>query len=265
MATRPTPLPLSVFIIACDEADRIPYTLQSVQGWVDEIIVIDSGSTDDTVSISQSFGAKVLHREWEGYGPQKVFGETQCRQTWLLNLDADEAVSPQLRDEIMALFADGEPQYSGYHLPIRLVTRFEDTPRPLAPSNDPIRLYRKDKAGFADSTVHDSVIIRSGNAGTLQGDVHHRCFRSLTHMVDKINRYSSMQAEDMFRRNRKPSALRIIAEPFVAFLKAYFLRRYILLGIDGFIESIIYAFGRVLRLAKTREYYYKQAKSASRH
>jgi len=89
-------LPLSVFIIARDEADRIPAALASVQGWVDEIIVIDSGSLDATVAVSQLFGARTEYRAWTGYGEQKVYGESLCRNDWLLNIDADEAISPEL-------------------------------------------------------------------------------------------------------------------------------------------------------------------------
>ena len=86
-------LPLSVFIIAVNEADRIALTINSVRDWADEVIVIDSGSTDDTVAVAESHGARVVFNEWNGYGPQKVFGETLCRNDWLLNLDADEEVT----------------------------------------------------------------------------------------------------------------------------------------------------------------------------
>ncbi len=87
-------LPLSVFIIARDEADRIARPIESVIGWVDEVIVIDSGSTDETVAVAEQLGARVIRNDWPGYGPQKRFGEDQCRNDWLLNLDADEEVTP---------------------------------------------------------------------------------------------------------------------------------------------------------------------------
>ncbi|MBC8523144.1 glycosyltransferase family 2 protein, partial [PVC group bacterium] len=97
-------LPISVFIIAKNEADRIPLAIASVIDWVDEVIVIDSGSDDETVSVSESLGARVIFNEWEGYGPQKVFGETLCNNDWLLNIDADEEITPSLRNEIERVF-----------------------------------------------------------------------------------------------------------------------------------------------------------------
>ena len=97
-------LPISVFIIAQDEEDRIAYTINSVKGWVREIIVIDSGSKDNTVKLCEDLGAKTFFNEWEGYGKQKIFGEQQCQEDWILNLDADEAISDNLKSEIMTVF-----------------------------------------------------------------------------------------------------------------------------------------------------------------
>lgn len=249
--------PLSVFIIAKDEEDRIPESIKSVIDWVDEVIVIDSGSKDRTVAISNELGASVIYNEWNGYGPQKVFGEGKCRNDWILNIDADEAISPKLKEEIQQLFDnDLINQAKAYHIPIKISTRFATKlPGRFAPSNDPIRLYHKEHAGFKDSSIHDSVIAKSSDCeiGKLKNIMIHRCFRSYRHAVEKINFYSTMQAEHMLEKGRKPSAIRILIEPFIAFVKAYTLRRYCLLGIDGFIESVIYAFSRTLRLAKAHE------------
>jgi glycosyltransferase involved in cell wall biosynthesis len=248
--------PISVFIIAKNEEDRIVAALESVVGWVDEVLVIDSGSSDNTVSVAEGLGAQVIFHEWKGYGPQKVFGESQCRHQWILNIDADEAVSEELKKEIQAFFdAYGAPPLRAYHVPIKIVSRFAKKPGVLAPSNDPIRFYHKAYAGFKNSTVHDSVVLynKEERAGKLHGIMLHRCFRSYTHAVEKINFYSSMQAEHMLAKGRKPNAIRIMIEPLAAFLKAYTLRRYCLLGVDGLLESVIYAFARTLRLAKARE------------
>lgn len=249
----PNKIPLSVFIIAKNEADRIPAVIKSVIDWVDEVIVIDSGSEDNTEKVSQQLGAKVLYHEWKGYGPQKVYGQSECRNDWILNLDADEEVSPRLAQEIQALF-NKQHTHKAYRFPIKIISRFQEKPGIFAPSNDPIRLYHKAYAGFKDSTVHDSVILyEKTSVGKFKGHVNHRCFRSYKHAVDKINFYTSMLAEDMVARGKKPNTLRILLEPAIAFLKAFILRRYLFLGLDGFVESIIYAFARTLRLAKARE------------
>lgn len=245
-------LPLSVFIIAKNEADRIPLTIESVRGWVDEVIVIDSGSADDTVAVAESLGAAVTFNEWRGYGPQKVFGETLCRNDWLLNLDADEEITPELEREIRALFA-GEPPCSAYRLHILPLHSFQDTGHKWTATQKPVRLYRKNQAGFKDSTVHDSVVVHNGATGALKGMVNHRSFRSLAHHVEKVNSYSSAQAEDLQRRGRNPTGIELVVVPVFAFLKQYLLRREFVNGIDGVVISYMYAFQRFIRLAKTRE------------
>ena len=245
-------LPISVFIIAQNEADRIPLTIKSVRGWVDEVIVIDSGSEDDTVKVAEDLGARVLFNEWRGYGPQKVFGESLCRNDWILNLDADEEISPELESEIRRLFAAG-PSCSAYRLHILPIHSFQEAGHRWTATQKPVRLYRKSKAGFKDSTVHDSVVVHEGGTGILKGMVNHRSFRSLAHHVAKVNSYSSAQAEDLYRRGRRPSRPALLLVPVLAFLKQYLLRREFVNGIDGVIISYMYAFQRFIRLAKTRE------------
>ena len=248
-------LPISVFIIAKNEADRIPLTINSVRDWTDEVIVIDSGSGDDTVNVAESLGAHVTFNEWKGYGPQKVFGETLCRNDWILNLDADEEITPELEHEIRALFA-GEPPCSAYRLHILPLHSFQEKGHKWTATQKPVRLYRRSQAGFKDSTVHDSVVVREGATGSLKGMVNHRSFRSLAHHVEKVNSYSSAQAVDLHRRGRNPTRIELIIVPIFAFLKQYLLRREFVNGIDGVIISYMYAFQRFIRLAKTREQFH---------
>lgn len=247
-------IPLSVFIIAKNEADRIPLVIHAVRDWVDEVIVIDSGSTDATVAVSEALGARVLFNAWRGYGPQKVFAEQQCRNQWLLNLDADEEVSPELAQEICTLFGSGElAKSSAYTLPILPLYPFQTTGHPWTAFHHPVRLYRKDMAGFKDELVHDSVVVHEGRIGHLKGMVKHRSFRSLAHHVEKVNSYSSAQAEVLAARGRDPGLLALLLTPILAFFKQYFLRREFVNGVDGIVVSYMYAFQRFIRLAKTRE------------
>jgi glycosyltransferase involved in cell wall biosynthesis len=247
-------LPISAFIIAKNEADRIPKAILSVRDWVDEVIVIDSGSTDDTVEVARTLGATTYFNEWKGYGPQKIYGETLCRNKWLFNLDADEEATPETIAEIKAMFAHGEPRDKAFSMKTRTVFRFETKPRRHAVEMTHGRLYNKDYAGFKDSTVHDSVVLRDGGElKLLKGGLNHYIFRSHHHAIEKVNAYSSMQAEDLFRKGRNPGALRIIFTPIWAFFKAYVLRGYIFYGLDGVIRSYIYAFSRLIRVAKARE------------
>ncbi|OYY94463.1 MAG: hypothetical protein B7Y41_06405 [Hydrogenophilales bacterium 28-61-23] len=246
-------LPLSVFIIAKNEADRIPIVIRAVRDWVDEVIVIDSGSEDDTVAVSESLGARVLFNAWRGYGPQKVFAEQQCRNLWLLNLDADEEISPELGREMRALFTGRAPPCVAYTLPILPLYPFQDSGHPWTAFHHPVRLYRKDMAGFKDELVHDSVVVHEGRIGHLKGMVIHRSFRSLAHHVDKVNSYSSAQAEVLAARGRNPGLLALLLTPILAFFKQFILRREFVNGVDGIVVSYMYAFQRFIRLAKTRE------------
>lgn len=246
-------LPISVFIITKNEADRIPVVIRAVRDWVDEVIVVDSGSEDDTVSVSQSLGARVEFHPWAGYGPQKVFSEGLCRNQWLLNLDADEEVSAALAGEIRGLFAVREISCVAYTLPILPLYPFQESGHPWTAFHHPVRLYRKDKAGFKAEKVHDTVVVREGKIGHLKGMVLHRSFRSLSHHVEKVNGYSSAQAEVLAARGRDPGLFALLFTPVFAFFKQYLLRREFVNGVDGIVVSYMYAFQRFIRLAKTRE------------
>ena len=246
-------LKISVFIIARNEADRIALTIESVRDWVDEVIVVDSGSDDDTVALSESLGARVVYNAWGGYGPQKVFAERLCRNDWLLNLDADEEISTELGAEIRARFSAGDPAVAAFTLPILPLYPFQKAGHRWTAFHHPIRLYRRSLAGFKDSPVHDSVLVREGPIEHLRGMVIHRSFRSLTHHVDKANEVSSLRAQDLADKGRDPSALSLLLVPLFAFFKSFILRREFVNGVDGIVVSHMYAFQRFIRLAKTRE------------
>ncbi len=249
-------IPVSVFIITKNERDRIAKPINSVIDWVEEVIVVDSGSDDGTQELAKNLGARVVFNEWHGYGPQKIFGETLCKNKWLLNIDADEEITPELAEEIRSIFYNKSPEFHAYRMKIQIMSRFAERPFKCAPYHNQIRLYQIDHAGFKSSTVHDSVVAKEGiecKIAQLKNIVLHRSFRSYEHAIAKINRYSGMQAEDMVLRGKKPCGFRIVFEPFIGFWKGYFVRRYCFMGVDGFIEAFIYAFARTLRLMKARE------------
>ena len=250
-------LPISVFIIARDEEERISFALNSVKDWVDEIIVVDSGSTDKTTEIAKNAGAKVVFNEWKGFGAQKIFGENLCKNKWVLNIDADEEISETVKQNIFKLFEDGkEPDEAMFKMYWKMLFLTQETPPEIGVTSSFVRLYNKDKAGFRDSTIHDSVVLKGDyKIGEIEGYVNHRCFKSLKHWADKINVYSTMQAEEWFAKGRSKPSLRIVFEPFFAFFKSFFLRKYFLYGIDGFMASLMYAYSKTLRLAKVRELY----------
>ncbi len=252
-------LPISVFIITKNEEERLPFAIDSVKGWVDEIILVDSGSTDRTLEIAKEEGLKVFHNEWQGYGQQKIFAEGKCKNDWILNIDADEAISEKLKNNIQKIFENGKvPSEAGFEMKWKMIFIGQSKPPLISTGGQVLRLYNIKRAGFRKSTIHDSVVLKneSDKVSFLDGIILHRSFKSYKHWLDKINFYTTEQAEEWVAKSRKsPSILRMIFEPFLTFLKSMFVRKYIFYGVDGFNASIIYAFSKTLRLAKVRELY----------
>ena len=253
-ARRADALPLSIFIITKNEADRLGATLRAVRDLTDDLVVVDSGSTDGTQALAASLGARVVHNPWPGYGPQKRFAEEQCRHAWLFNLDADEVTPASLKEEVRRLFAAGEPPCDAYQVRIAEIFPGEDKPHPWAYSLWPVRLYRKDRGRYSSSLVHDRVDLAPGaRVGRLGGVIHHYSVRSLGDQIDKLNRYSDQQAEDLDLRGVTIPVWRVFIEFPAAFLKAYVGRRHFVRGVYGFLTAMNYAISRHLRVAKHHE------------
>ncbi|WP_428699654.1 glycosyltransferase family 2 protein [Stappia sp.] len=246
---------ISVFIIARDEADRIGRAIDSVKSFADEIIVVDSGSRDGTRDVAERHGARVIENAWPGYGPQKRFAEDQCRNHWLFNLDADEAATPALALEIETLARSSAlASNSFWQVSILDVFAHEDGPAPWAYGYIQIRLYDRRVGRFSDSPVHDTVRPpEDARPARLRQAMEHRSIRSVAFHVEKMNRYSTMQALDMAKRGRKVARWRLLTEFPLAFLKAYVLRRYMLYGWWGIVISGNFAYTRFLRIAKAYE------------
>lgn len=245
---------LSITLICRDEAERIGETIAAAAALTDDFIVLDSGSTDGTLEVARAAGVAPRQAEWRGYGPQKRAAEDLCRHDWILNIDADERLSPELADEIAALFADGPPGADAYRIPIRDRFPFETRPAPRAFTYNQIRLYDRRRARFSPSTVHDSVLPeKSARIGQLEGLVFHDSFRSLAETVAKLNRYSTMQEEERRARGRRFPRWRLVTEFPLAFLKALIVRGYWRYGLWGVSLAVLYAFGRHLRIAKWHE------------
>ncbi len=246
-------LPLSCFIIAKNEADRIARTIRAVKEWVDEVVVIDSGSTDGTQALAEAAGARVIFNAWPGFGQQKRFGEMQCRNDWLLNLDADEVVSPELAGEIQALFAPGEPALAVYALPINDVYPGQAKPRRWANDYVQPRLYDRRRVRFKDSTIHDSLDIAGMKLGVLAFDVHHFSSRSFDDQLQKAVERARYNADNSKSKPAGILRLRLVFEFPAAFLRYYVARRHFTGGLMGFQSSMIGAMSRFARIARMLE------------
>ncbi|MFT3731264.1 MAG: glycosyltransferase family 2 protein [Hyphomicrobium sp.] len=236
-----TALPLSCFIIAKNEADRIARTIRSVRPWVDEVVVVDSESTDDTVRVAASEGCRVVTQAWLGFGQQKRFAEDQCRNSWVLNLDADEVVTPALRDEIIALFAGDGPAEVGYCMPLELVYPGADQPRLWARDHRYVRLYDKRAVRFRDSCVHDTVVTGNFPIGSLQAPAYHYSFRSYDDLKQKLAERMALYAKHARCSSQTKLLARLVVERPMNLFKYYVVRRHFTGGLKGLKYSWIQA------------------------
>ena len=246
----PATLPLSLVVITRDAAAELPDCLASAS-FAAECLVVDSGSADDTVAVARAAGARVLVEPWRGFGAQKQFAVEQARHDWVLCLDADERVSPELAAAIAARFASGAPAVSAYACPRR--NRFlgrwlrhgEGYPDLV------VRLFDRRHARWSDDAVHERVIPDASPA-RLAGDLLHHSAESIESYVAKQNRYTSLQAAALHARGERASAMRIVAAPLVRFLRFYVLRAGFLDGVAGFAHVAIGAFASFLKYVKLR-------------
>ena len=237
--------PISVYIVTKNEADRIGRAIRSVVDWVDEVIVVDSGSEDDTVHIASQCGARVLYNPWKGYGPQKRFAEDQCRNDWLLMLDSDEEISPELAAEIRESFQQ-TPSCSAFRMRVTDMLPGEDRPKWFAYS---YRIAIRRDLHALDYRVE----IESGEIRPLRGKIWHHSFRNWESTVAKLNHYSSQVAKDRVSRSMPLLSLRLFTEFPLQFLKCYVGRRFMFRGSMGMAMSITVAYLNLLRLLKTAE------------
>jgi glycosyltransferase involved in cell wall biosynthesis len=233
-------------IVACDEADRIERAIRSVDGLVDEVIVIDSGSHDGTVALCERLGARVIHNPWIGFGPQKRFAEDQARYDWILNLDADEWVSDPLRAELAAILAQLLPPTRCFRARIPIVYPGRDTPAPFAYFHSYIRLYNRTATRVRDSLSHDEVV-PTDDVVQLKGGILHKSYRNFAHIVTKTISYYELQRVEGIKPHGA-GALRMVWEFPYQFFRYYFLRRHIFGGVDGFAYSTALAMGRWARI-----------------
>ena len=243
-------LPISCFIVAQNEAHRIIPTIRAVRDWVDEVIVVDSGSTDGTQALACAEGANVVHNAWLGFGQQKRFAEDLCRNDWLLNVDADELVTSELAAEIRSLFSDGTPTAAAYNVRVTTIYPGWQRPRYWGRDHDCLRLYDRKRARFRNSAIYDSVVVDNGMVGHLQGRIYHRSFTSLAELKGKCNVRASYQALHAGRRPLWKLAVRLVTEFPVCFWKYYIGRGHCTGGVMGAKVSAIFAYYRWVRVVR---------------
>jgi len=241
---------VSVTVITRNEAADIGEALASV-AWADEIVVVDSQSTDETVAIARRYTDRVVVREWPGYVDQKNYAASIASHDWILSLDADERVTPPLAAELQALKA-GAPPEAAFRIPrvtwhlgrwIRTTDWYPDYQ---------IRLYDRRAAQWSGRYVHESVSAR-GAIGRLRGELQHYAYRDIADHLETIDRYTTYAARQMQEAGQRAGLLQLAGHPPLAFLRNYVARGGFRDGVPGLVISSMNAYYVFLKFAKLWE------------
>jgi glycosyltransferase involved in cell wall biosynthesis len=241
---------LTVTVITKNEAGNLAAALESV-AWADEIVVVDAESTDQTVDIARRFTKRVEVRAWPGYVAQKNYAASLASHDWILSLDADERVTPELASSIRAVLSD-TPRHAAFRMPrvtwhlgrwIRATDWYPD---------HQTRLYDRRTAEWTGRYVHEAVTTK-GSIGELSGELLHFPYRDVSDHLETIDRYTSQAARQMREEGRRAGLLQLAGHPPLAFLRNYIARGGIREGVPGFIISALNAYYVFLKFAKLRE------------
>jgi glycosyltransferase involved in cell wall biosynthesis len=255
---------LTVTVITRNEAANIEGALESVK-WADEIVVVDSHSADETVSLAQRYGARVVVHDWEGYSAQRNYAAAIAANDWILAIDADERVPPALAAEIQRIMHEGT-DVGGFRMPrcshylgrwIRGTDWYPDYQ---------LRLYDRRVGSFNGKRVHESVELKHGRPATLDNGLQHYPYRDISDHVISIDHYTTLAAEEWFSEGRRTNPLDVVVHPPAAFLRNYVLRRGFLDGTAGFLISILnsyYVFLKILKLWELQHGYRRADNGAS--
>jgi glycosyltransferase involved in cell wall biosynthesis len=241
---------LSVTIITKNEAATIGAALASV-AWADEIVVVDSQSTDDTVAVARPHASRVVVREWPGYIAQKNYAASIAANDWILSLDADERVTPELATELQAL-GDGAATHAAFRIPrvtwhlgrwIRTTDWYPDYQ---------VRVYNRRAAEWTGAYVHEAVSVR-GTVGELRGELQHYAYRDIAEHLETIDRYTTLAARQMHEAGRRAGLVDLAVHPPLAFLRNYVVRGGFRDGATGFVISRMNTYYVFLKFAKLWE------------
>ncbi|MCB1735996.1 MAG: glycosyltransferase family 2 protein [Gammaproteobacteria bacterium] len=237
---------LSAVVITRNEASRIKACLDAL-AFADEIVVVDSGSDDDTIAIARTAGARVIQQDWLGYGAQKQFAVAQARHDWVFCVDADEIPTTALRASIEqtlaapSLFAYRHPRCNRFMG--RALRHGEGYP------DWSLRLFHREHARWSTDPIHEKVV-SDGPVGTLHGDLMHNSEEGIERYLSKQNRYTTLQAEQMFARGKRTGVATMLLSPVLRFVKFYVLKRGFLDGVPGLVHILIGCFNSFSKYAK---------------
>jgi glycosyltransferase involved in cell wall biosynthesis len=265
-------LPVSAFIVAFNEEDDIAACIHSL-AFCDEVVVVDSFSTDRTREICESLGARVYERAWPGYREQKAFGLQAVQHNWVINLDADERVSPELRENILEILAqeyrretEGDAKLpapcSGYEMN-RVVYFLGRWWRHGGWYPEyRVRFLRRDRTVWGGTDPHEKPIVE-GRIGRLEGELQHYTYKNLSEQFDQLHRFATIAAEQDYRRGKRASLVRLLLNPLLRMIKFYLIKRGYREGIAGLVVAVAEGFYTFMKYAKLWELKHAEALSQS--
>jgi len=242
---------ITAILITLNEEENIEKCLQSI-AWVNEIIIVDSGSTDRTEEISKKYTNNFFYSEWDGFGRQKQKALDKSTSDWVLSIDADEVITEELRDEIIKIISS-ENSSTGYKIPRRSFYMGKFIKHCGWYPDYVTRLALRNDCFFSEDIVHERLILSNGNVGFCKFNIEHFPFKSINHHIEKINKYSELSAIKMFENNQEVSWLKILITPFFGFFRAFFLRLGFLDGWQGLTISLSTGFIGFLKYLKLKE------------
>ena len=258
-----TPTPTVSAIVVCfNEEDRIEACLESIN-WCDEIVIVDSFSTDRTAEICRRYTERFIQREWAGYRDQKAFAHSQAIKDWVLLVDSDERVTPELRDEIKNSLAHEGTEYSGFAVP-RLVFYLNRWwwHGGWYPDYD-VRLFRRDRATWGGSDPHEKILV-DGKVRRLKNPLHHFSYRDIDDHIQRINRFTSISSQELRKEGGKWHLSDAICRPAVRFFRSYILKRGFMEGFAGLYVAVTAAVYVFLKYAKLWELELEERKNVER-
>ncbi|BDU49680.1 glycosyltransferase [Haliovirga abyssi] len=236
---------ISVSMITYNEENKLEKTLKSVYNWVDEIVIVDSYSSDKTVEIAKKYGAKVYIEDWKGFGKQKNSALEKCTGDWILLIDADEEITENLRDEILNIINSDKIEKNVYKIP-RISWWFG---KKTHEKDSVIRLVKKDSGKYNEKEVHEEFVTKE-NIGVLKNSINHYTYVSLEEYFMKFNKYTTLAALELRKKGRKFNLGRLFFEPIRNFLKIYIGKKGILEGYYGFLRAILSGMYGIVRYSK---------------
>ena len=239
---------ISVIIITKDEEKNITDCLKSVK-WADEIIVVDAESTDKTIELAKRFTEKVYTKKWEGYVPQKKYALSLARNDLVLSLDADERITQELKNELINITSD---EFAGYKIRRKNFLLNKEITSCGWGNDYQLRFFLKQKTDLTDRLVHEGFTV-NGKIGKLKNPMLHYTFSSFSNYFDKINCYTSLKAEELFKQKKKVGGWTIISHTISAFFLFYITKRGFKDGVYGLIISLLHSVSTMLNYIKLWE------------